>query len=142
MVRSKQPNNPKRRIAPQEQLSAAERSDLLARARYVGSALHKRKAADYGFHPPVNPRPHKSVCDDLRVIGRREAERLMAEGIRHGMISACSAGQLPKFIWSVDQDGEAYEAKIDRNGYHGYRLDRDHESTMRAYVLDEWNRRR
>ena len=141
MPRTQQPNNPKRRIAPPGQLSAAEQADLLARARYVGSALHKHKAADYGFHPPGNPRPHKSLCDDLRIIRRQEAAQLMANGIRLGMISACPAGQLPKFIWSVDQDGEAYEAKIDRNGYHGYRLDRDHEKTMRQYVLDEWTRR-
>ncbi len=46
---------------------------------------------------------------------------------------------MPKYVWSVDGAGEAYEAKIGNGGYHGYRL--TDEDDMRDYVLQEWKRR-
>ena len=59
----RQGNNPKRRIVPAGALSPAVLARIEEEARYTGSAHHKRKPADYGFRPPVNPRPHKSLCD-------------------------------------------------------------------------------
>jgi hypothetical protein len=61
-------SDPKRRIAPPERLDSGGRQALAAKLTYVGSALHKTKPGDYGFQPPVNPRPWKSICDGLRVI--------------------------------------------------------------------------
>lgn len=119
----RQSNNPKRRIAEPGALSAQQQDSFLAKARYVGSAIHKLRPADYGFHPPSNPRPHKSLCDDLRPLPAAEARRLFAAGVRKGMISTACVEGLPKYVWSVDHQGEAYEAKWDRDGYHGYRLD-------------------
>lgn len=58
--RKRQGNNPKRRVAPRGTVSPEIQSNL-AEARYAGSALHKSKPADYEFHPPVNPRPDKSL---------------------------------------------------------------------------------
>ena len=56
-----------------------------------------------------------------------------------GMFSDFPDYNQPKFVWSVDAMGEAYEAKIDRTGYHGYRL--EEEDNMRYVVLKEWERR-
>ena len=70
-------NNPKRRIASLGHFTPVELRALSDRANYEGSALHKLKVADYGFHPPTNPRATKSVCDDIRVIRRREATALL-----------------------------------------------------------------
>ncbi|MBV9219811.1 MAG: hypothetical protein JO366_02050, partial [Methylobacteriaceae bacterium] len=112
---------------------------LAARLVYVGSALHKTKAGDYGFQPPVNPRPWKSICDGLRTIPLAEARKLLRDGILKGMFSDFADGEMPKFVWSVDSQGEAYEAKIDRLGYHGYRL--EDEDDMRDLILKEWTRR-
>ena len=63
-MRNRQAQNPKRRIADPGTWTPEALEALLQTASYVGSANHKRRPADYGFHPPVNPRPHKSLCDD------------------------------------------------------------------------------
>lgn len=137
----RQSNNPKRRMMPSEALNPEEQKSLLAKARYVGSANHKRFPGDYGFHPPSNPRPSKSLCDDRRSVLLPEAQQLFALGIGKSMVSSYCDGDLPKYVWSVDGDGEAYEAKLGNGGYHGYRLDEGNEQGMRNYVLQEWRRR-
>ena len=133
--RKRQGNDPKRRIAVEVD------SDILAglsEARYVGSPLHKRYPADYGFSPPVNPRPHKSVCDG---INKRKALDLFHSGISLRMVSSCLIDGLPKYVWAVGEDGEAYESKLSdgTTEYHGYRLERD--DSMRHFVIEEWNSR-
>lgn len=137
----RQSNNPKRRVAPQGFLDVEARERLIAGSKYVGSALHKRTPGDYGFRPPVNPRPSKSLCDDLRTIQFEEAKGLLEQGIRRGMISQTFQDDLPKYVWAVDGDGEAYEAKIGNGGYHGYRLSEEQEGGMREIVLREWRAR-
>ena len=92
-------NNPKRRIAPLGHFTQAELHRLAASARYEGSALHKSKAADYGFHPPTNPRPSKSLCDKIRVVPLSEARQLLRSGFAQ-----------------LGSDGRSY---------HGYRLNHD-----------------
>ena len=138
--RKRQGNDPKRRISPIEELGCDVRANL-ANARYVGSALHKSKPADYCFTPPVNPRPDKSLCDDLRPIPKREAIRLFRSGIRLDMVSTYVQNGLPKYVWAVDHDGEAYEAKLGDEGsaYHGYRLYKN--DPMQAYVVATWEER-
>jgi hypothetical protein len=138
-MRPRQSNNPKRRIcAPNthtfEQLNALSRELL-----YVGSAHHKRHPGNYGFRPPVNPRPWKSMCDSLRQINLEEATELFRKGILAGMISERGDGRKPNFVWSVDAHGEAFESKIRSDGYHGYCL--EDEDNMRALVLREWKLR-
>lgn len=137
----RQSTNPKRRIAESGSFSAQQQDSLLAKARYIGSAVHKKRPADYGFHPPSNPRPHKSLCDDLRPIPATEADELFKAGVRKGMVSTSFIDGLPKYIWSVDDDGEVYEAKWDRDGYHGYRLDKGSERYQRDCVLKAWGER-
>lgn len=113
----------------------------LEKARYTGSAHHKTKPADYGFDPPVNPRPGKSLCDDLKEIRLLEAVSLFRSGVRLGMVSSHIQAGLPKYVWSVDRDKETYEAKLggDGSSYHGYRLSRD--ARMRDYIIAEWEER-
>ena len=99
--RKRQGNNPKRRVASDGAISSEVRGNL-ARARYVGSAHHKSRPADYGFIPPVNPRPGKSLCDDIRIVTRREAIRLFHSAIHLEMMSSYLVNGLPKFVWAVD----------------------------------------
>jgi len=134
-------SNPKRRIASTDRLDAGGRAALAERTTYVGSALHKSKPGNYGFQPPVNPRAWKSICDGLRVILAEEARDLFRRGIVTGMFSDFEDGELPKYVWSVDDDGEVYEAKISpgSNSYKGYRL--EEEDAMRDTVLKEWKAR-
>ena len=135
----RQGNNPKRRIADANLLGPDDRQELAKNLRYVGSAHHKRSPGDYGFHPPVNPRPHKSLCDLLRQINIEEAQALICQGVLKGMFSEYRINGQPKYIWAVDENGEAYEAKVGTGGYHGYRLEKDDD--MRRLVLAEWAKR-
>jgi len=137
----RQSTNPKRRIAESGAFGEEQQERLLVKARYIGSATHKRRPADYGFQPPTNPRPHKSLCDDLRSIPVAEARKLFAAGVRKGMVSTFCVDGLPKYVWGVDDHGEAYEAKWDRDGYHGYRLDKEGEKYQRDCVLKAWSER-
>jgi hypothetical protein len=137
-------NRPDRRIAPAAASDRAQREALACRIVYAGSAHHKRRPGDYGFQPPVNPRPSKDICDakDKRQILLDEARLLLAEGVRRGMFSTPGSNGLPKYVWAVDTDGDVFEAKTRperETEYHGYRLGDDDE-LMRRYVSKEWTR--
>ncbi|MBV8055694.1 MAG: hypothetical protein JOZ29_00500 [Deltaproteobacteria bacterium] len=140
-MKARQGSDPKRRIAPSGRLDPAGRERLAAKLTYVGSALHKTKPGDYGFLPPVNPRPWKSICDGVRVVLLPEARDLFRRGILSGMFSNFPEDGAPKYVWAVDGEGEAYEAKISPGtyDYKGYRLEEDDE--MRELVLKEWAKR-
>lgn len=134
-------NNPKRRIAAPDCLNSEQKARLKAAARYVGSGHHKRNPADYGLER-TNPRPTKSLCDLDRVINLREAEQLLNEGIELGLFSKPGFDGFPKFIWSVTDSNDVFEAKTDSHGsgrYHGYPL--EDEDDMRDHVVAIWKQR-
>ena len=135
-----QPNEPNRRVAPLGGINP-EILAKLNRSRYTGACYHKRRrSAGYDFIPSAHP-PDKSFCDDLREIPLLEATRLFRSGIRLGMVSNYLENGLPKRVWAVDDNGQAYEAMLGGDGqsYHGYRLDQT--APNREYVIAEWKRR-
>lgn len=139
----RQGNDPKRRLIPRDEIGTDVLHRLLDEACYTGSALHKRVAADYGFHPPANPRPNKSLCDGSgRIVRLAEARALFREGVERGMISSIGHDGLPKYVWAVDSEGRVYEAKIEQgsSNYHGYELGEDDDG-MRRLVVEEWRLR-
>ena len=138
--RKRQGNDTTRRIARTGE-TAPEVLARLSNARYVGSGLHKRNPADYGF--PVSPRLQKSLCDDIRVIRKGEAEELFQAGITRGMVSSYLINGLPKYVWAVDRQGEVYESKLSRGArdYHGYRLSDERDYDMKILVAREWESR-
>ena len=138
----RQGNNPKRRLAPRDELDAEDLRRLARETRYVGSALHKSKPGDYGFTPPTSPRPDKSLCDGKRIVKKREAMELFRQGLSRGMVSPYAKNGFPKYVWAVDQDNEVYEAKVGRDrGYHGYALNADGERDLCRWVIREWKAR-
>jgi len=137
----RQGNNPKRRIAPKDGTDPQVLDRLAAEAVHTGCAHHKSRPADYGFHPPTNPRPNKPPCDGSRVVRRAEATARFQAGIRRGMISTCCQGGLPKYVWAVDENDRVYEAKQGSNpNDHGYEPG-DDESAMKKLVAREWGSR-
>ena len=139
----RQGNNPKRRFVPQDKLDPEDLGRLAKKARYVGSAHHKSKLADYGLTPPADPRPNKSLCDGKRIVKIREAKELFRRGLSRGMVSRYPENGFPKYVWAVDQDGEVYEAKAGGDGrsYHGYALSAAGERDLCRWVITEWNAR-
>lgn len=131
-------SNPKRRIARRGDLEPDVLERLSGEVRYTGSAHHKRAPADYGFNPPVNPRPWKSLCDGNRIVKLDEAVTLLREGVRRGVVSSYSNNGLPKYVWAVSGDDLVFEAKLngDRT-YNGYELGHG-EETLRQHVIREW----
>ncbi len=139
----RQGNNPKRRIVPKDEVDGSVLERLLDKARYTGSAHHKRSGADYGFHPPTNPRPNKSLCDGSgRIVLLAEAEALFRECIERGMISSTDGNGFPKYVWAMDSEGRVYESKLEKGSrnYHGYELGEDDDG-MRQLVAEEWHSR-
>lgn len=142
-MNKRQSNRPDRRILADTQSTADDRKRIMSQVTYGGIAIHKLHPGDYGFHPVSNPRPSKSPCDAIRSILKKEAARLLRQGITKGMMSSFEQGGLPKYVWAVDEKGEVYEAKHkvgQETVYHGYRLGED-ERDMRALVLKEWKQR-
>ena len=138
----RQGNRPDRRFVPERTYDNTRLAAIKASARYTGSGHHKLRPGDYGFDPPVSPRPSKSVCDDLRPVLRDEATMRFGAGIDLCMIGVVGPDNLPKYVWTVDGDGEVYEAKAsgsDPGAYHGYRLNEN--DAMRKIVSKEWTRR-
>lgn len=122
-------------------LTELERSELAKSVRYEGSGHHKRSPADYGLER-TNPRPHKSLCDGVKVITLKEAKILIEQGVTKGIFSEFFIGKHPKYIWSVGPGGEVYEAKTDETTpgiYHGYPL--EEEDDMRRIVEQTWKSR-
>lgn len=139
----RQSNRPDRRLVPVNSYTAAALGELAKSISYGGSANHKLHPGDYNFNPPSNPRASKAVCDDLRPVRKAEAARLFRQGVLCGMISTFAPGANPKYVWTVDTNGEVYEAKAkprQETVYHGYRLDED-DHEMRDLIRREWKKR-
>ena len=83
------------------------------------------RAGQYGNMVTVVAHRRDGPCDDSRVIRLQEARAFLDAAFARGMINACDPRALPKYAWAVDEEGEACEAKLGRDGYHGYRLGED-----------------
>jgi hypothetical protein len=129
--------NPKRRILHDPQPNDLAR--WAKRARYVGNPDHKRNPGDFGLEPPSSPRLGKTLCDAAAVFTRKEAQRLLRQGIEKGLVSEQLRNGWPQNIWSVAQNGTALEAMLDNQTegtYHGYPMLSD--DPLAATVLELW----
>ncbi|MFA7239930.1 MAG: hypothetical protein WC091_07440 [Sulfuricellaceae bacterium] len=140
-ARNRSGNNPKRRVIARDLVTQEYLERLTREVRYIGSGNHKRHPANYGF-AQASPRPTKSLCDANRVMDLEEAQALIKSGISKGMFSNPQEDGLPKYIWSVSDAGEVFEAKTHPNTYgkyHGYPL--EDEDDMRDYIFEIWRAR-
>lgn len=120
-MRKRRAYNIKKRI--QDTLPSMAYEELSGRARYGGNPEHKRNPGDFELTPPANPRPDKSLCDEVGIFRKSEAERLLREGIRRGLVSMQERRGFPQNIWAVTKDGRPVEAQLEnaeQGVYHGY----------------------
>jgi len=135
--------NPKRKLlSPAEaEVRVAELQALASRARYGGNPEHKKNPGDFGLVPPSDPRQGKSLCDVAKIFKRNEAEELLRAGLRKGLVSDRMAGEWPKNVWSVTDDGFAMEAQLenpDLGTYHGYPM--PETDPLSHEVIRRWER--
>ncbi|MBK7931693.1 MAG: hypothetical protein IPJ98_30705 [Bryobacterales bacterium] len=132
--------NPKRRIcAPTlAQVRLAALQPILARLHYGGNPEHKRNPGDFGLNPPCQPRPSKTLCDQVKIFTRTEAISLLREGLLRGVFSVQERNGWPQNVWSVTKSGEPLEAQLEGDGvYHGYPMPAD--DPFREEVIQRWN---
>ena len=134
--------NRKRKLAPSPTTQVEQEAlvSLAERVSYQGSPYHKRNPGDFGLSPPINPRSDKSLCDDAGIsrrptrsttspsFGRSEAEDLLREGVKRGLVSMQRRGDFPQRIWGVAENGRVVEAQLEnevKGSYHGYPMQDD-----------------
>ncbi len=91
--------------------------------------------------PPSQPRADKTLCDTVGVLRRKEATRLLKEGISKGLISEQERNGYPQNIWVVTEDQWPLEAQLEnaqRGTYHGYPM--AEADPFREEVLTKWKK--
>ena len=117
--------NPKRRLRPilQGEEALSHLQQLAAKITYGGNPEHKRNPGDFGLQPPSQPRQGKTLCDEADICTRREAQSLLQEGARRGLVSVQERDGWPQNIWAIAANGVALEAMLENaltGQYHGY----------------------
>lgn len=135
-------NSKRKLLSPSEaEVRVAELQALASRARYGGNPEHKKNPGDFGLVPPSDPRQGKSLCDVAKIFKRNEAEELLRTGLSKGLVSDRMAGEWPKNVWSVTDDGFAMEAQLENPNlgtYHGYPM--PETDPLSREVILRWER--
>ncbi len=128
--------NPKRSL--HSAVAQLDLDHLAERVRYGGSPQHKRNPGDFGLVPPADPRQDKTLCDEVNIFSREEAQRLLSLGVRRGLVSRQLRNGWPQNVWVV-ADGVPMEAELENEvlgSYHGYPMLAD--DPFRDEVLRAW----
>jgi hypothetical protein len=130
---------PKRRIAKERSsdndkrqlrspaLTEGAREELAARARFEGSGKHKLEPRAFKLEPG-RPDADDSFCDGHAGFSPDDMARipnLVVRGIRAGLIGHRDSRGDPTVLWTVDDNGWVYEARLTtatKAVYHGYPL--------------------
>jgi len=132
-------HNPKRCI--REDCRDIDLCELAKNVSYGGNPEHKRNPGDYGLTPPMQPRADKTLCDFAKVFTKSEAEALLREGVRRGLISKRMENNFPRNIWAVNENGQPLEGQLEnsvKGVYHGYPLLKS--DPFSRVVLERWTR--
>lgn len=101
---------------------------LSGRAQYEPYAKHKRHPRAFGLEPISEISDDPTYCDEHAGFTPDDMARipgLMCRGIAAGLTSKAESGGNPRLLWSIDDNGWVYEARLTNEGqalYHGYPL--------------------
>lgn len=140
-MKSRRGYNPKRRILAAGEWSEEKLKAMAEKASYGGNPEHKSRPNDYQLKPPANPRPGKTLCDEVSEFPKLRAQNLLCAAFLRGMVSVQERDGWPQSVWAVCED-EAYEAQLENRAkgvYHGYPMPA--QDNFRDVVLKEWSRR-
>jgi hypothetical protein len=121
IMRRRRSYNNKRHF--QNSMSVASLKLLAAQVGYGGNPEHKRNPGDFGLTPPSLPRADKPLCDEVGIFRKCDAEQLLREGVRRGLVSRQCRSGFPQNVWAVTTNGKPLEAQLenaDTGVYHGY----------------------
>lgn len=119
--------NPKYHVlTPPEYRSRKEELEKMANTVvYTGNPKHKKNPGDFGLVPPADPRPNASLCDNARIFSKTEAQKLLREAFRFGLVdSRSNPGEWPKIVWMVIHGKMVLQGMYenDPGHYHGFPL--------------------
>lgn len=123
MKHRKRSHNRKRAIALSVAVDQLRR--VSASMGYGGNPEHKRNPGDFGLTPPAQPRPDKTLCDEVGIFERAVALDHLRRGVERGLVSESWTGEWPQNIWALTADGRALEAQLENaqlGTYHAYPL--------------------
>jgi len=109
-------DNNKRRLAAE--VMPAEIAGLIATVTYEGSPKHKRNPHLFDLEPFTGPRGDATLCDDHAQFQPQDMVR-----IPDLIVRGLSAGLIGTNLWTVDDGGWIYEARLtnaDQAQYHAY----------------------
>jgi hypothetical protein len=93
------------------------------------------------LHPSSKPRPDKTLCDNVNIFRRNQANRLLKEAFKRGLVSRAKAQNSdawPKYVWAVTKEGHPVEGVYDGQGYHGYPLP-DARTPLYEEIIKRWS---
>lgn len=99
---------------------------LAARARYEGHPKHKLEPRAFGLEPMRSVSEDATYCDGhagFTPADMSRVPRLLARGVRAGLVGARLRDGDPALLWTVDDDGWIYEARLTVAGqaiYHAF----------------------
>lgn len=120
-------NNAKRKLMDNAP-TAGERDDLAAFAKYGPYSKHKLNPQSYGLDPYAGPDEDRTYCDAHANFLQTDASRiplLMKRGIQLGLWAVRGSADVPRLLWTIDDNGWIYELRITnatQAEYHGYPL--------------------
>ena len=110
---------------------------------YKGNPAHKKNPGDFGLTPPSGARLGKSLCDEVGIFSRHEAQALLREGMKLGLVSLQERNGFPQNIWMVLKKENAFyplEAQLEnaeQGQYHGYPLQKS--DPFYDEILTKWS---
>lgn len=127
LITVRRSNNDKRELV-ENIPSLANRQALVNRVTYEPHSKHKSRPRAFGLEPLGAVSEDATYCDGHAGFEPQDTNRipqLVWRGITAGLIGAKQAQGDPKVIWTVDDNGWVYEARLtmpSRAVYHGYPL--------------------
>lgn len=139
LVQRKAGHNLKRRIRQSVEPDYLQK--LVDLVKYGGNPEHKKNPGDFGLMPPSQTRADKSLCDIVGIFSKKEATRLLKDGVKRGLVSEQMRNGYPQNIWAVTNGGWPLEAQLENaetGTYHGYPM--NETDPFRNEVLRRWKR--
>lgn len=129
--------NPKRRI--RDTYDGLDTEEMAGRVRYTGNPAHKKDPSDFGLGQATSRRRDATLCDEIGIFRKEEAQRLLSDGARRGMISRQTRNGFPQNVWAVTEEGQPVEAQLEdqvQGTYHGYPMPEN--DAFREKILERW----